>query len=276
MVEVEVIAIGNELLLGDVLDTNSNWVCQRVTGLGGRVRRVVMVGDDLKAIAIELQDALERKSDLIITTGGLGPTADDITLKAVAEATNHPLGVNLEALKMVKRRYEELAQEGYVADSTLTPSRRKMAHLPQGATPVFNPVGTAPACTLRVEDTMLISLPGVPEELIGIWEGPLQPLLREIFGEGYYQEKMVFVDCKDESLLAPILKKITGAHPQVYIKSRAKKFGPEVKIKVTLSSTGRDRDQVEAAINEALKDLTRSLGSSGLAVKMIEELQEEG
>lgn len=271
MVEVEVIAIGNELLLGDVLDTNSNWLCQRVTGLGGRVRRVVVVGDDRKAIAPEIQSALERKSDLIITTGGLGPTADDITLKAVAEATDHPLGVNLEALKMVKRRYEEVAQEGYVADSTLTPSRRKMAHLPQGATPVFNPVGTAPACTLRVEDTMLISLPGVPEELIGIWEGPLQPLLREIFGEGYYQEKMVFVDCKDESLLAPILKKITGAHPQVYIKSRAKVFGPEVKIKVTLSSAGRDRDEVEGTINEALKDLTRSLGSSGLAVETIEE-----
>ena len=271
MVEVEVIAIGNELLLGDVLDTNSNWLCQRVTGLGGRVRRVVVVGDDRKAIAPEIQGALERKSDLIITTGGLGPTADDITLKAVAEATDHPLGVNLEALKMVKRRYEEVAQEGYVADSTLTPSRRKMAHLPQGATPVFNPVGTAPACTLRVEDTMLISLPGVPEELIGIWEGPLQPLLREILGEGYYQEKMVFVDCKDESLLAPILKKITRAHPQVYIKSRAKVFGPEVKIKVTLSSAGRDRDEVEGAINEALKDLTRSLSSSGLAVETIEE-----
>lgn len=271
MAEVEVIAIGNELLLGDVLDTNSNWLCQRVTGLGGKVRRVVMVGDTLKAIVVEMQDALERKSDLIITTGGLGPTADDITLKAVAEATNHHLEVNLEALKIVKRRYEELAQEGYVADSTLTPSRRKMAHLPQGATPIFNPVGTAPACTLRVEDTTLVSLPGVPEELMGIWEGPLQPLLREIFGEGYYQEKMIFVDCKDESLLAPILKKTTGAHPQVYIKSRAKVFGPEVKIKITLSSAGRDRNQVEGVINEALKDLTRSLGSSGLTVETIEE-----
>lgn len=271
MVEVEIIAIGNELLLGDVLDTNSNWLCQRVTGLGGRVRRVVMVRDDLKAIVVEIRDTLERESDLIITTGGLGPTADDITLKGVAEATDHPLGVNPEALKMVKHRYEELAQEGYIADSTLTPSRRKMAHLPQGATPVFNPVGTAPACTLCVEDTMLISLPGVPEELMGIWEGPLQPLLREIFGEGYYQEKMVFVDCKDESLLAPILKKMTETHPQVYIKSRAKVFGPEVKIKVTLSSAGRDRDQVEGAINEALKDLTRSVGSSGLAVETIQE-----
>jgi len=267
MVEVEIIAIGNELLLGDVLDTNSNWLCKRVTGLGGRVRRVIVVGDHLKTIAIEIQDALERKSDLIITTGGLGPTADDITLKAIAEATDHPLGANPEALEMVKRRYGELAREGYVADSSLTPSRRKMAHLPQGATPIFNPVGTAPACTLRLEDTTLISLPGVPEELMGIWEGPLQPLLGEIFGEGYYQEKMVSVDCKDESLLAPILKKMTESHPQVYIKSRAKKFGPEVKIRVTLSSAGRDREEVEGAINEALKDLTRSLGASGLAVE---------
>jgi len=271
LVEVEIIAIGNELLLGDVLDTNSNWLCKRVTGLGGRVRRVVMIGDDLKAIAIEIRDGLARKSDLLITIGGLGPTDDDITLKALAEATGHPLGVNIEALEMVKSRYEELAQEGYVADSSLTPSRRKMAHLPRGAAPIFNPVGTAPASTLLLEETTLISLPGVPEELMGIWEGPLQPLLREIFGEGYYQEKMIFVDCKDESLLAPILKKIKEAHPQVYIKSRAKKFGPEVKIKVTLSSAGRDRDEVEGAINEALKALTRGLGSLGLAVETIVE-----
>jgi len=271
LVEVEIVAIGNEILLGDVLDTNSNWLCKRVTGLSGRVRRVVMVGDDPKAIVLEIRDALKRKSDLIITTGGLGPTADDITLKAIAEATGHPLGVNLGALKMVKRRYDELAQEGYVTDSTLTPSRRKMAHLPQGATPVFNPVGTAPACAFCVEDTTLISLPGVPEELMAIWEGPLQFLLREIFEEGYYQEKMVFVGCQDESLLAPILNKVAGAHPQVYIKSRAKKFGPEVKIKITLSSAGKDREEVEGIINEALKDLTRSLGPLGLVVETLEE-----
>lgn len=271
MVEVEIIAIGNELLLGDVLDTNSNWLCKQATGLGGRMRRVVMVGDDLKVIIREVQDGLGRKSDLIITTGGLGPTADDITLKAVAEATGHTLEVDPEALKMVGRRYEELAREGYVADSSLTPSRSKMAHFPQGATPIFNPVGTAPACTLRVGDTTLLSLPGVPEELMGIWEGPLQPLLREIFGEGYYQERMIFVDCKDESLLAPILKKVVEAYPRLYIKSRAKVFGPEVKIKVTLSSAGRDKNEVEGVINEALKGLTRSLGASGLAVEGVEE-----
>jgi nicotinamide-nucleotide amidase len=87
----EIIAIGNELLLGDVLDTNTNWLCRRITGVGGQVTRVAMIRDDIEAISTEIQAVLDRKPELILTTGGLGPTGDDITLLAVASATGRPV-----------------------------------------------------------------------------------------------------------------------------------------------------------------------------------------
>ena len=110
--KVEIIAIGNELLLGDVLDTNTHWLCKRITGAGGQVARAAMIKDDTAAIADEIRSALDRLPDLIITTGGLGPTGDDITLRAVAEALARPLELHAEALTLVKARYKNLAEGG--------------------------------------------------------------------------------------------------------------------------------------------------------------------
>jgi molybdopterin-biosynthesis enzyme MoeA-like protein len=211
--------------------------------------------------------SLERKPNLIITTGGLGPTTDDITLQALAQGLSLPVELNPQALEMVKGRYEELAKKGYIKDGTLTEARRKMAYLPKDATPIFNPVGTAPACLLRRGESLLLSLPGVPEEMKGIWEESLTPLLRDLFGEGFYEERAFLVDCGDESVLAPILQGVARAHPKVYLKSRATKFGPEVKIKVTLSCAGEEKAQVRAATDKALEELRRALQASGLAME---------
>ncbi len=268
---VEIIAIGSELLLGDVLDTNTNWLCRRITGVGGEVRRAVMVRDELEAIVAEIRSALERKPDVIITTGGLGPTGDDITLQAVAEATNLPLQLHPGGLALVVAKYRELAEKGYVKDPTVTKVRKKMAYLPQGATSVANPIGAAPAVILEINSSTLISLPGVPEELKGIYEDTLQPTLKNIFGDGFYQERSVIARCADESSLALTLKEVVEAHPAVYIKSRARRLGSEVKLLVTLSSAGGDRRDVEEKIDRALADLTTALARAGIEVKEEDE-----
>jgi nicotinamide-nucleotide amidase len=262
------IAVGNELLLGDVLDTNSNWLCSQVTGLGARMKRVAMVRDELDAIADEAKASLKRKPDLLVTSGGLGPTTDDITLQGVAQGVGRPVELNPQALKMVQSRYEGLAKAGHVKDGALTDARRKMAYFPKGGLPITNPVGTAPACLLRLKGSFVISLPGVPGELQGIWQGPLMPYLSEVFGEVAYLERALLVHCQDESLLAPILKEVGTAYPQVYIKSRAKEFGTAIKIKVTLSSAGQRMDTVAKAIDEALEDLRTRLHSAQLEVEL--------
>jgi nicotinamide-nucleotide amidase len=264
---VEIIAAGNELLLGDVLDTNTNWLCRRITGIGGRVRRAVMVRDEPEAIASEIRSALERKTELIVTTGGLGPTGDDITLQAVAEATGRPLKLDAEALAMLDTRYQNLSAEGHIKDPTLTKSRKKMAYLPQTATPVPNPVGTAPAVILEINGSTLISLPGVPEELMGIYEDSLQPTLRRIFGDSFYHETSVITVCSDESSLAPILEEVVRAHPAVYIKSRARRLGAGVKLLITLSSAGDGREEAEGRIDRAVEHLSTALAGAGIEVE---------
>jgi nicotinamide-nucleotide amidase len=263
----EIIAIGNELLLGDVLDTNTNWLCKRITGVGGQVTRVAMVRDQIDAIATEIRSTLERAPDLIVTTGGLGPTGDDITLQAVAEATGHPLHLDRKALALVKSKYEEFAERGYVEDAALTEARKKMAYLPQGATALANPVGGAPAVVLDFGHTTFVSLPGVPEELKGIYEETLQPILRTIFADSYYQERAIIALCGDESSLAPILAQAVEAHPEVYIKSRARRYGAEVRILITLSLAGDGREGVEKSLAAALEALTRGLAAAGFEVE---------
>jgi nicotinamide-nucleotide amidase len=270
MTTAEIVAVGNELLIGDVLDTNTNWLCKQITGLGGQVTRAVMVGDDLEAIGREIRGALARGAEVIFTTGGLGPTADDMTLAAVAQATGCPLELNDEAQEMVRLRYQELADQGFVADEVLTEARLKMAILPRGARPVFNPVGAAPTVVLEIGDSTLIALPGVPREIKGIFEGPLGPTLEALFGEGIFVEKVTIVDCQDESVLAPILQQVAEAHPAVYIKSRAKRFGPQVKLRVTLSRAGRQRAEVERAIDQALGDLRGGLAKAGITIDTVE------
>jgi len=271
MVEIEIIAIGNELLLGDVLDTNSNWLCRKLTGLGGRMRRVVQVRDEQEAIAAEIQGALQRETDLLLTTGGLGPTDDDLTLQAVALALGRPLVEHPEALAIVARRYGELAALGHVSDAALTPARRKMAQLPAEGEPLFNPVGTAPPVLLRQGKTVLVCLPGVPAELKGIFEGPLTPLLQGLFGATSYAEWAAITDCGDESRLAPLLRRVVAGHRDVYVKSRAQHYGSGVKLRVTLSRAGSSADEVQAGLQAALADLQSTLAEAGIAVEKVEQ-----
>lgn len=268
----EILAVGNELLTGDVLDTNSHWLCGQLTGLGAVVRRVCQLPDEVGAIKREIRDARARGVGLLFTTGGLGPTDDDLTLEGVAGALSLELRIHSLAFKWVRARYEELARLGYVASAEMTPSRTKMARLPVGATPLANGVGAAPGVVLAVGDSTLVSLPGVPAELKDIFQGALRPVLAGLLGKGFFLEWVARVDCGDESVLAPMLGRVAKAHPRVYLKSRAGRFGSEVKFKLTLSARGRDRDQVEPMVVAAWGALRQALAEVGIEVLSVEEV----
>ncbi len=282
MKRVEIIAVGNELLIGDVLDTNTNWLCKRLTMMGAFVRRAVLVRDDEEAIAAEVMGAISRGTDLLFTSGGLGPTDDDRTVAAIAKAVGLPLELNEEALKMVERRYRELYEQGFVDSPEITPSRRKMAILPKGAVPLFNPVGTAPGVWLEVGEvcevggvesgkTVIVCLPGVPAELKGIFENSLPPLLERVLGKGFYDERTFEATCRDESVLAPLLKKVAEKHPSVYLKSKARTFGQEVRIRILLAASGSDKKAVEQAIRNAIDDLLAELEPHGIVLVPVAE-----
>jgi nicotinamide-nucleotide amidase len=164
------VAVGSELVVGDVVDTNSAWLAQRLTELGIDVRRVVDVTDDHDDMVAVVQVAI-ADSDIVIVTGGLGPTADDVTRYAIAEVA----GVDLERRVDLAARLEDWFAE---RDRPMPAVNLVQADLPVGAV-ALPPVGTAPGFALDIDDALLLCLPGVPSEMRQMTRDTVLPLLRD-------------------------------------------------------------------------------------------------
>jgi len=170
----EIITSGTELLLGELVDTNSAYIARCLRGIGVDLHYLHTVGDNEERMAEMLTEAL-RRSDVIITTGGLGPTVDDVTRPAVARATGRELTLLPELLADIERYFARL-------NRPMTDNNRQQAYIPAGAIPIHNPVGTAPA--FIVEDTrgIIISLPGVPREMEYLMQHEVLPYLQRKSG----------------------------------------------------------------------------------------------
>jgi len=258
MKRVEIIAIGREILRGQTLDTNSSWLAKRITALGGMVGRICIPDDDVGAIVGEIRASFDNGAAVVITTGGLGPTFDDKTLAGIAEATGRPLALDPDALAFVTRRYQELYEQGFVEDPAITPPREKMAHVPQGAELLANPVGTAPAVLLHTPQGVIFALPGVPKEMQAICEGAVLHRLTEILGLQAYREEAVNTGLGDESVIAGIIDQVMKQVPGVYLKSKATSFGKGVELEVIITAAGPEEEGVNTRVQEA-KGLLREL-----------------
>jgi nicotinamide-nucleotide amidase len=173
-VQAEVIAIGSELLLGQIVDTNSAVIARHFASIGLNLFYKTTVGDNLARTTAVIRQALDR-SDVVVTTGGIGPTADDITREAVAAATGRELVFSEELLGQIEAYF---ASRGF----RLSPSNRRQAYIPAGALAVENPVGTAPAFIVDEGEKTLITLPGVPREMEYLLVNRALPYLRERHG----------------------------------------------------------------------------------------------
>ena len=249
---VGILVVGNEILDGVILNTNSQWIINRLKPLNYNVKEAMTVRDDTHEIAQAIRRLLEDGCDIVFTTGGLGPTFDDMTHQGVAEAFSLPMELNDEALKIVTRQYREFHAKGIIETPEITESRRKMAVLPSGATPLDNKAGGAPGVLLRRGDAYIICLPGVPHELEWIFDNQLLPLLKRRV-EGAYTEKMIHLPLRDESTLAPIVDEVMKEEPDVYIKSMVKPYG-EKGIRLWISARGRSQEEVRRRV-ERVADL---------------------
>lgn len=264
MTHAEILAVGNEVLTGDVVDTNSNWLARQVTRRGGKMTRVTTLPDVVDIIAQAVRDALDRRADLILVTGGLGPTADDLTLAGIALGLDRPLAEDPAALAMVARRYAELAERGYVQPG-LTDARRKMAALPQGSQPLWNSVGGAPGVRLDVDGATLVALPGVPEEMKAIFLESLTDVLAERLPLAY-AERAGLAQVQDDSLLAPYHHAVSAAFPDVYVKTRVQAFGTTDTILVTFAASAPTPAEARARVDAAYDALRVSLATAGIAL----------
>jgi len=169
-VGVEVIATGDEILFGRIVDTNSSWIARRAAEVGARLRRVTSVGDDIDEIARALREALSRGNGFVILTGGLGPSDDDVTIDAIGRAVGRAVELRPEAVETLRRKCTELGVE-------MTPRRERMARLLEGSEPIPNPVGMSTGMALREGATTVVALPGIPEEMTAMFDGYVAPMI---------------------------------------------------------------------------------------------------
>jgi len=255
---VELLSVGNELLLGNTVNTNASWIASQITPLGGVVTRITTVPDSLEEISKAVKEAIGRKPDFIITTGGIGPTFDDMTIKAVAKAFRLRLKLNEAALQMVREHYGRRFPNRKIS---LTPPRLKMATLPVGGLAVPNPVGTAPALHLNVGNTQIYCLPGVPKEAEAIFRESLSQTIRCKAGNKVFVEKWLKVQGVMESALSPVIDKVMSQWPGVYIKSHPRgaegKGGPRIELHFSISAS--DSARAERTVLGAMADAIRLL-----------------
>ena len=153
----EIIAIGTELLLGEITDTNSVFMARQLRNIGVNVYFMTTVGDNRGRIADSIEAALSR-AGIVITCGGLGPTVDDVTRQAIADATDRPLEFHQSLFDTIAERFRGFGVR-------MTDNNRQQAYLPQDAILIENPVGTAPSFIVESDAGIIISLPGVPREM---------------------------------------------------------------------------------------------------------------
>jgi competence/damage-inducible protein CinA-like protein len=173
MASAEIITIGTEILLGEIVDTNTRYIARTLRGMGVDLYRTITIGDNAERIAEAIRHSMQR-ADIVITTGGLGPTVDDPTREAVAKAA----GVELEfrddlweQVVAVISRYGRKPSE----------NQRRQAFIPKGAVGIPNPVGTAPCFIVETERNAVVSLPGVPNEMEHILHESILPYLQKRF-----------------------------------------------------------------------------------------------
>jgi molybdenum cofactor synthesis domain-containing protein len=266
---IEILCIGNEILIGKTLNTNAQWLAKRATILGLGVRRITTIRDDVNEISNTVREGIFRKPSFIITIGGLGPTFDDKTMKGLAEGLECPLAINNEALKMVKDKYKEFAKTGKLEDGyKMTSHRVKMARLPKGAKPLFNPLGTAPGVIVDKEDTTIIALPGVPSEMKAIFESAVASLLKQVAGNVTYFETTIETIGVGESQVAPLIDQVMYDNPLVYIKSHPKTERLH-RIEFHFSTTTENFAIAKKIITKALVQLSELIEKKGGKIRPI-------
>jgi nicotinamide-nucleotide amidase len=198
----EILAVGTELTAGVRMDTNSTWLRRQLRPLELHVTRVTSLPDDLVPLTLALR-AAARRSDLVLVTGGLGPTEDDRTLQALADAAG--------CRRRVHPRVRNWLEKGRAnPKGPLHPSLQRQARLPVGVTPLENRRGTAPGVLMDLSGSLIVALPGVPDEMKGLWLEQVEPQLRRRFPVDPVTRAVIVVGGRRESevdeLAAPICR----------------------------------------------------------------------
>ena len=247
----EIVAIGSELLLGQIVDTNTSTLAARFQELGIEVRYATQVGDDPRRMAEVLTRALKR-SRVTITTGGIGPTEDDLTREVIARITGRKLVFHPKLLRIIQG-YFDLA--GFV----MAPNNRKQAYIPAGAQTLLNPIGTAPGFILETEKgRLIITVPGVPRELKRMWSESIAPFLQKKMGtdRGLIEYKVLKVcglgESRVDEQIGDLIRE--SVNPVIGL------LASPGEIRIRLTAHGKNREETQILLKHTADQIRQRLG----------------
>jgi nicotinamide-nucleotide amidase len=286
----EIVTVGTEMLLGDLVDTNTAWLSSRLAALGVGVYRHTTVGDNKDRIVVALREAAAR-ADLVVTTGGLGPTSDDLTNECLSVATGRGMVEYLEAREHVDEMFSKFGRRP-------TLNNYKQALFPEGTQLIPNPLGTAMGALLEADRTLFATLPGVPLEMKRMFEETLEPLIQARsegsivsktlwfagIGESALAEQVQdFLDATDPTV-APLagegkvrLRITTRAATQREAEEKIASIEEEILSRLGDYYFGEDEETLESAVGRLLKEKGATLAlaescTGGLLAKRLTDM----
>jgi nicotinamide-nucleotide amidase len=246
--QVSIITVGNEILCGHVANTNAAYLAARVSEMGMQVRRISTVGDDVGEIRAEIEEAFEHV-DLVLVTGGLGPTEDDVTKQAVARAVGKELVID-------KELHARLAERMAGRRSASAQAIESLALVPEGAVTIGNPVGAAVGLRIDFRDRLIFVLPGVPREMKSIFEGAIACFLKDLPADEVSGNRIIKTTGIRESEVAAVLAPVAG-DLGVGLGYLPRPEGVDLR----LSAVAADRGTVERKLDEAARRILPLLGA---------------
>ncbi|MBB6271396.1 nicotinamide-nucleotide amidase [Pedobacter cryoconitis] len=233
----EIITIGDEILIGQIVDTNSAWMAKQLNAAGIKVKQITSVSDDADHI-IEALGQAEKRADIILMTGGLGPTKDDITKYTLAKYFNMGIRRDPEVLAHVEEIFRRF-------NRPMIESNNKQADVPDGCTVIQNKNGTAPCMWFEHNGTIFVSMPGVPFEMMYLMDDEIIPRLKEKFELPFIYHKTILTANLGESFLAQQIEEIEDSLPPSIKLAYLPKLG---QVRLRLSTSGADEAKLKADV----------------------------
>ena len=240
----EIITIGDEILIGQIVDTNSAWMAQQLNLIGIRVKQISSVSDDKNHILTALKEA-ENRVDIILITGGLGPTKDDITKHTLSEYFNSAMRFDDEVFQDVKRIFANYGRE-------VTEVNRKQAEVPQACVAIRNHKGTAPGMWFEKNEKVFVSMPGVPFEMKGMMENDVIPKLTQHFKTPHILHQTVLTQGVGESFLAEI---ISDWEDNLPANMKLAYLPQQGMVRLRLSSFGEKKSELQKVSEQKISEL---------------------
>ena len=270
----ELIMVGTELLLGEIVDTNATFLASNLADLGIDVYYNSTVGDNLARLQEVLKRALER-SALVLLSGGLGPTEDDLTREAVSLAAECPLQENGDVMRWIENRF----LERYGSSTAMSPQNRKQALFPEGSEVIPNPVGTAPGFWLEKGDTIVVAFPGVARELRAMFSETVLPKLKELAAQEALVIRNLHFAGIGESSLAQLLEDLVAAQSNPTLALYAS--GGTVRARLAAKASSREEalqliEPLEREIKRRTRDYFYGVDNQSLEEVVVKGFLERG